>query len=117
MTKMNNNNNLGLSEQTKKSRTKKRRWDAIVVGVVFSIAFALLITKVAQLTPCEILNHFNIDTKACNLAGDRNTAIGQISMQHGLGFSIVFQFALLALDLPEDVVSHLQQFLQNIGLQ
>ena len=92
MTKMNNNNNLGQSEQTKKSRTKKRRWDAIVVGVVFSIAFSLLITKVAQVTPCEILNHSNIDTKACNLAGDSNTAIGQISMRARL--RILYRFSV-----------------------
>lgn len=118
MTKMNNNNNLdhGQSEQTISS-TKQRRWDAIVVGIVFSIAFALLITKVAQITPCEVLNHFSIDTRTCTIAGDDNTFIGQMSSQHGLGFSIVLQFALLVLDLSEDVVSHLQQFLQNIGLR
>jgi hypothetical protein len=112
----NNNLNQGQSGQTK-STTKKRRWDGIVVGIVFSIAFALLIMKVAQTTPCEVLNYFNIDTRACTIAGDDHSAIGRFSSQHGLGFSIVSQFAILVLDLSEEVVSHYHQFLQNIGLQ
>jgi hypothetical protein len=109
-----NNNNISQSEETK-STTRKRRWDAIVVGVVFSIAFALLISKVAQVTPCEVMNRFNIDANACNLVSDKNTSLGQMSSRHGLGFSIVSQFVLLVLDLSEDVVNHLQQLIQNMG--
>jgi hypothetical protein len=115
--KNNINHSQGQSAEEKKRRTKKRRWDAIVVGVGFSIAFALLITKVAHTTPCEAINYFDIDAEACNLAGNGNTIVGQVSNQHGIGFAIIIQFALLALDLSEELVDHLQQFLQNIGLQ
>ena len=115
--KNNINHNQGQSAEETKRRTKKRRWDAIVVGVGFSIAFALLITKVAHTTPCEAINYFDIDAEACNLAGNGNTIIAQVSNHHGIGFAIIIQFALLALDLSEELVDHLQQFLQNIGLQ
>ncbi|HEY1211796.1 MAG TPA: hypothetical protein VGE82_02525 [Nitrososphaera sp.] len=116
---MNNNNNNTIESGHTKSptRKRKRRWDAVIVGVGFSIAFALLIAKVAQVTPCEVTNHFNIETKECGLAGDSSTFIGQLSSQHGLGFSIIVQFALITVDFSQELVSHLQQFLQNIGLQ
>lgn len=116
---MNNNNNNTIESEHSRSTTRKRsrRWDAIIVGVGFSIAFALLIAKVAQVTPCEVTNHFNIETRECDLAGDSSTFIGQLSSQHGLGFSIIVQFVLITVDLSQELVSHLQQFLQNIGLQ
>jgi len=115
----NNSNNTIESGHTKSStrRKRRRRWDAVIVGVGFSIAFALLIAKVAQVTPCEVTNHFNIETKECDLAGDSKSFIGQLSSQHGLGFSIIVQFALITVDLSQELVGHLQQFLQNIGVQ
>ena len=112
----NNNSNQNQSEETN-LRTKKRRWDVIIVGVGFSLAFVLLVTKVAQLTPCEAINYFSIDAKACVLASNSNTAAGQLASQHGLGVAIIVQYALLALELFEDLMSHVQQFLQSIGLQ
>ena len=117
MSNNNINHNQGQSAGETKRRTRKRRWDAILVGVGFSIAFVLLITKVAHVTPCEAINYLSIDAKACTLASNDNTIVGQVSNQHGLGFAIIIQFALLALELSEEIVDHLQQFLQNIGLQ
>jgi SNF family Na+-dependent transporter len=113
-----NNNNLNQNQPEETNpRTKKRRWDAIIVGIAFSLAFVLLITKVAHVTPCEAINYFGIDAKACVLASSINTVEGQLASQHGLGFAIIVQYALLAWDLSEDLMSHVQQFLQNIGLQ
>jgi hypothetical protein len=119
---MRNNNNINPNQGQSaagemKRRTRKRRWDAIVVGVGFSIAFALLIAKVAHVTPCEGISYLRIDAKACNLVSNSNTIVGQISNQHGLGFTIIIQYALLALEFSQGLVDHLQQFLQNIGLQ
>lgn len=117
MINRNNENKNTIKSEHKRSQTRKRRWDAVIVGVGFSIAFAMLVTKVGQVTPCEVMNHFNVETKECGLAGDSSTFIGQLSSQHGLGFSIIVQFALITVDLSQELVSHLQQFLQNIGLQ
>ena len=111
----NNHRNQNQPEETN-LRTKKRRWDAILVGIVFSLAFVLLITKVAHLTPCEAINYFSIDAKECVLASDSNSVEGQLASQHGLGFTIIVQYALLAWELSGDLMSHVQQFLQNIGL-
>lgn len=112
----NNNRNHNQPEETNLG-TKKRRWDAVLVGIAFSLAFVLLITKVAHLTPCEVINYFGIDAKECILASNSNTVEGQLASQHGLGFAIIVQYALLAWELSGDLMSHVQQFLQNSGLQ
>jgi hypothetical protein len=115
----NNNNNSRNQSQSEETnlRAKKRRWDAIIVGIAFSLAFVLLISKVAHITPCEAINYFNIETKACVLVSNSNSIEGQLASQHGLGFAIIIQYVLLALELSEDLMDHVQQFLQNIGLQ
>jgi hypothetical protein len=114
------NHNQSRSEETY-HRTKKgkraRRWDAILVGVVFSIAFLLLLTKVSQITPCEPINYFNIDTKTCGHIGNANTIEWQIASQHGLGFDIIFQYYLLTLELSEELMDHAQGFLRTVGLK
>lgn len=99
-------------------RAKKRRtWDSVIVGIGFSLAFVLLLTKVAHTTPCEVINYFNIDTKTCILVSNSNTAEGELATQHGLGFAIIIQYALLALEMTDALNGQVQQFLQNIGLQ
>jgi hypothetical protein len=120
--KMDNyNHDLNQSEQRTKDRARRksgRRWDAILVGIIFSIAFVLIITKVAQITPCEVINHFNIDTKSCELVGAGNNGIikGQLQNQHALGFNIINQYELLTLEFSKDLMGKIQQFLQNVGL-
>jgi hypothetical protein len=115
---INNNHDHNRSQYKEKiiPRARKRRWDAIIVGVGFSLAFVLLISKVAHITPCEAINYFNIDSKACLLASNSNSIEGQLASQHGLGFAIIIQYALLAFELSEELTSYAQQFLQNIGL-
>jgi len=116
---INNNNNSRNQSQSEETnlRAKKRRWDAILVGIAFSLAYVLLISKVAHITPCEAINYFNIETKACVLVSNSNSIEGQLASQHGLGFAIIVQYALLVLEQSEDLMDHVQQFLQNIGLQ
>jgi hypothetical protein len=116
-----NNHNQNQSEQRTRDRTirkRGRRWDAILVGIIFSIAFVLIITKVAQITPCEVMAHFNIDTKTCDLvgAGDNGVIKGQLQNQHALGFNIINQYELLTLEFSKDLMEKIQQFLQNVGL-
>jgi hypothetical protein len=103
---------------TKRRRRRRRRaWDSAIVGIGFSLVFVLLLTKVAHTTPCDALDYFSIDTKTCMLASGSNTSEGELATQHGLGFSIIIQYALLALELINVLNGHIQQFLQNIGLQ
>ena len=110
--------NQSRSEEThyRAKRKRARRWDAILVGVGFSIAFVLLLTKIAQITPCEAVNYFNIDTNTCGLIGNANIIEGPLASQHDPGFDIIIQFALLASELFVGIGGHLQQFLQNSGL-
>jgi hypothetical protein len=116
-----NNDNQSQSEQTKHGRKRGRRWDAILVGIVFSIAFVLILTKVAQFTPCEVINYFSIDTKTCDLVGNsssnNNIIQGQSANQHGLGLHIINQYASLTSELSKDIMAYVQQFLQNVRLQ
>ena len=120
--KMDNyNRNLKQSERRTSDTTRGkrgRRWDAILVGIIFSIAFVLIITKVAQITPCEVISHFNIDTKTCDLVGAGNNGIikGQLQNQHALGFNIINQYELLTLEFSKDLMGKIQQFLQSVGL-
>lgn len=114
------NHNQSRSEETyhrTKKRKRARRWDAILVGIVFSIAFVLLLTKVSQTTPCEAISHFNIDTKTCGLIGNANTMEAQIASQHGLGFDIIFEYQLLTLELSEELMDQAQGFLHEVGLK
>jgi hypothetical protein len=119
---MNNNTinyNQSQSEGSNPRATKRRRrtWDSVIVGIGFSLAFVLLLAKVAHTTPCDALDYFSIDTKTCILASNSNTIEGELATQHGLGFSIIIQSALLALEMIETLNGHVQQFLQNIGLR
>ena len=113
-----NDHDQSRSEETdqRTARKRARRWDAILVGVGFSIAFVLLVTKVAQITPCEAVNYFSIDTNTCGLIGNANTIQGQLANQHGPSFDIIIQFVLLVLEFFEGIGDHLQQLLQNSGL-
>jgi hypothetical protein len=115
------NHNLNQSEKRTKNRARRksgRRWDAILVGIIFSIAFVLIITKVAQITPCAVISHFNIDTKTCDLVGAGNNGIikGQLQNQRALGFNIINQYELLTLEFSKDLMGKIQQFIQNVGL-
>jgi hypothetical protein len=120
--KMDNyNHNQSRSEQSTRDRARRkrgRRWDAILVGIIFSIAFVLITTKVAQITPCEVINRFNIDTNTCDLVGADDNGIikGQLQNQHALGFNIINQYELLTLEFSKDLMGKIQQFLQNVGL-
>jgi hypothetical protein len=120
--KMDNyNHNQSRSEQSTKDRARRkrgRRWDAILVGIIFSIAFVLIITKVAQITPCEVMSHFNINTKTCDLVGADDNGIikGQLQNQHALGFNIINQYELLTLEFSKDLTGKIQHFLQSVGL-
>jgi hypothetical protein len=124
-----NNDNQNQSERTMLRTGRKRgggrRWDAILVGVGFSIAFLLILTKLGQITPCEVINYFSIDTKTCDLVGNGNNNNnnnfyiigGQLANKHGLSFDIINQYVLLTSELFKDVMEYVAQFLQNLGLQ
>ena len=113
----NQNHNKSQPERSNLRARKRRTWDSVIVGIGFSLAFVLLLTKVAHTTPCEVINYFSIDTKICILVGDSSTPEGKLATQHGLGFAIIIQYVLLALELTDALNDHVQQFLQNIGLQ
>jgi hypothetical protein len=116
--KADNNHNQSRSEEMhyRTKRKRARRWDAILIGIGYSIAFVLILTKVTQTTPCEVINYFNIDTKTCDLIGNADTTEGRLTNLHGLGFNIIFQYRLLTLELSDELMRHMQQFLHNVGL-
>jgi hypothetical protein len=110
-------NTPGLEKTNQRTgRKRARRWDAILVGIVFSVAFILLVTKVAQTTPCEIIDYFGIEARSCQIVNNVNTMEGQLVSQHGPGFEIVIQYGLLTLELFQSIVENMQQFIQNVAL-
>jgi hypothetical protein len=115
----NQDHNQGQPDESNLRAKKRRRtWDSVIVGIGFSLAFVLLFTKVAHVTPCEAIDRFNIDTKTCILVSNgSSTKAGELATQHGLGFAIIIQYGLLVLEMTDALNDHVQQFLQNIGLQ
>ena len=104
-------------ESNLRAKKRRRTWDSVIVGIGFSLAFVLLLTKVAHITPCEAIDRFNIDTKTCILVSNgSSTKAWELATQHGLGFAIIIQYGLLVLEMTDALNDHVQQFLRNIGL-
>jgi hypothetical protein len=42
-------------------KIKKRRWDAVLVGTLMGLAFAVLLMRYTGYWPCEIISSLNIE--------------------------------------------------------
>lgn len=48
---------------SRSNKPKKRRWDAILVGVGMSVAFVIVLMKITGYFPCDIVNSLQMSAK------------------------------------------------------
>jgi hypothetical protein len=66
-------------------KIKKRRWDAILIGTIMSIAFAVIIMRFTHYWPCDILSTLKIENIiSCSRAPEENIATLYTSIQQGV---------------------------------
>jgi hypothetical protein len=74
-----------MTKQTIPSKKiKKRRWDAIFIGTLMSIAFSVLMMRYTGYWPCEIISTLNIeDLVSCSRSPQDNVGTIYTSIQQG----------------------------------
>lgn len=71
----------------KKIKMKKRRWDAILIGTLVSIAFAVILMRFSGYWPCDILSALKIDNIiSCSRSPQDNLATLHTSIQQGVAW-------------------------------
>ena len=59
----------------KKIKIKKRRWDAILIGTIMSIAFAVIIMRFGHYWPCDMISTLKIENIiSCSRPPEENIA-------------------------------------------
>ena len=71
--------------------TKKRRLDAILIGTIMSIAFAVIIMRFSHYWPCDMISTLKIENIiSCSRSPEENIAILYASIytsiQQGVGW-------------------------------
>jgi hypothetical protein len=76
-----------MKKRTKEKKIKKRRWDAILIGTVMSIAFAVIIMRFSDYWPCDIMSTLKIETIiSCSRSPQDNFATLHTSIQQGVAW-------------------------------
>lgn len=71
----------------KKIKIKKRRWDAILIGTLVSIAFAVILMRFSGYWPCDIISALNIENIiSCSRSPQENIATLYASIQQGVAW-------------------------------
>jgi hypothetical protein len=58
--------------KTMKEKPKKRRWDAILVGIGMATAFVIVLMKLTGYWPCEIILSLQIEQISCDKSIQEN---------------------------------------------
>ena len=73
-----------MSKKPAFNKIRKRRWDAILVGVVMSIAFSVIIMRFIDYWPCDILGTLKFENiVSCSRSPQENVATVYESIQQG----------------------------------
>lgn len=74
-----------MTKQTiPRKEVKKRRWDAIFIGTLMSIAFSVLMMRYTGYWPCEIISALKIeDVVSCSRSPQDNLGTIYTSIQQG----------------------------------
>lgn len=65
-------------------RSKKKRWDALLIGTLMSIAFTVIIMRFTGYWPCEIIGALEIeDVVSCSRSPQDNLATVYAFIQQG----------------------------------
>jgi hypothetical protein len=67
--------------------TKKRRWDAILIATIMSIAFAVIIMRFSHYWPCDMISTLKIENIiSCSRSPEENIATLYTSIQQGVAW-------------------------------
>lgn len=71
-----------MSKNPAFKKMKKRRWDAVLIGVAMSIAFAVIIMRFTDYWPCDILGTLKFESiVSCSRSPEENVATIYASIQ------------------------------------
>lgn len=71
-----------MSKNPAFKKMKKRRWDAVLIGVAMSVAFAVIIMRFTDYWPCDILGTLKFESiVSCSRSPDENVATIYASIQ------------------------------------
>jgi hypothetical protein len=57
-----------------KAKRKKRRWDAVAIGIGMVIAFSMVIMKITGYWPCRVATALQIKQVSCDKSIQENTS-------------------------------------------
>jgi hypothetical protein len=73
-----------MSKKPTYKKMKKRRWDAVVIGVAMSIAFAVILMRFTDYWPCDILGTLKFESiLSCSRTPESNLESVYASIQQG----------------------------------
>jgi hypothetical protein len=76
-----------MKKRPKEKKIKKKRWDAILIGTVMSIAFAVIIMRFSDYWPCDIISTLKIETIiSCSRSPQDNLSTLHTSIQQGVAW-------------------------------
>jgi hypothetical protein len=73
-----------MSKNPAFKKMKKRRWDAVLIGVAMSIAFAVILMRFTDYWPCDILGTLKFESiVSCSRSPEENVSTIYASIQQG----------------------------------
>ena len=76
-----------MSKKPIEKKIKKRRWDAILIGTIVSIAFAVILMRFSGYWPCDIISALKIENIiSCSRSPEENAATLYTSIQQGVAW-------------------------------
>ena len=63
-----------MENKAKKKDKKKRRWDAVAIGIGMVLAFSMIIMKITGYWPCRIAITLHIKQVSCDKSIQENTS-------------------------------------------
>jgi hypothetical protein len=73
-----------MNKKPEYKKMKKRRWDAVLIGVAMSIAFSVIIMRFTDYWPCDILGTLKFESiLSCSRTPESNLESVYASIQQG----------------------------------
>jgi hypothetical protein len=66
--------NIRIKNNMENKGKKKRRWDAVAIGIGMVLAFSMIIMKITGYWPCRIASTLHIKQVSCDKSIQENTS-------------------------------------------
>jgi hypothetical protein len=66
--------NIRIKNNMENKGKKKRRWDAVAIGIGMILAFSMIIMKITGYWPCRIASTLHIKQVSCDKSIQENTS-------------------------------------------